>query len=223
MIAAAILGLLLLIALPVRALIPKRPRVPERSMSERYAGTTIEIAALLAGVVLVALLTGLTAQDLGLGWPPPWAGQIGLGVAALIIAGLAVAMLVMAPSKSPREQEAMAKLPRGRRELRVYLLFSLAAGFGWEVLYRGFLLWWLTPLIGIIGAVAAASLAYGFAHGWKSWGEGLGSIASAFLFTIGFAVTGSLWWLIAIHTGLPLVALLAGWRARDRTKEALSA
>ena len=214
MIAAAILGLLLLFALPIRALVPKRPGAPERSMTERYAGTSVEIAALLAALIIVAILTGMTAEDLGLGWPPPRAGVIGLGAAALIIGGLAVALSLMAPSKSPREREAMAKLPRGPRDMRAYLLFTLAAGFGWEVLYRGFLLWWLTPLIGIIGAVVAASLAYGLAHGWRSWRDGLGSIASAFLFTIGFAVTGSLWWLIAIHSGLPLVALLAGRRAR---------
>ena len=91
------------------------------------------------------------------------------------------------------------------------------------MLYRGFLLWWLTPLVGIIGAVVLASLAYGLAHGWKSRWEGLGSIASAFLFTIGFAVTGSLWWLIAIHTGLPLIALLANWRANDGKKEVQTA
>jgi membrane protease YdiL (CAAX protease family) len=221
MIAAAILGLLLLIVLPMRALLPKPPRSRQRTLPERYARTSVEIAALLAALVLVALLTGMTARDLGLGWPPPRAGQIGLALAALILGGVAVAVLLMSPSKSPREKSAMAELPNGRREMRLFLFFGLAAGFGWEVLYRGFLLWWLTPLIGITGAVVAASVAYGLAHGWKSWGQGLGSIASAFLFTIGFAITGSLWWLIAIHSGLPLVALLAGWRARR--KEAVPA
>lgn len=221
MIAAAILGLLLLIVMPVRALLPRRAGSPQRSLPERYARTTVGIAALLAALVLVALLTGMTATDLGLGWPPPRAGQIGLAAAMMILVGLAVAVLLTSPSKSPREQSAMAELPRGRRDLRLFLLFGLAAGFGWEVLYRGFLLWWLTPMIGLSGAVVAASVAYGLAHGWKSWAQGLGSIGSAFLFTIGFAVSGSLWWLIVIHFGLPLVALLAGWRARR--KEALAA
>ncbi len=216
MIAAAILGFLLLIVLPVRALMPRRAGARKRSLPERYAITSVEIAALLAGLVLVAFLTGMTARDLGLGWPPPRAGQIGLALAAVILGGVAAAVLVMAPSKSPREQSAMAELPSGRREMRLFLLFGLAAGFGWEVLYRGFVLWWLTPLFGLTGAVVAASIAYGLAHGWKSWGQGLGSIGSAFLFTIGFAATGSLWWLIAIHCGLPLVALLAGWRARRK-------
>ena len=219
MIAAAVLGLLLLIALPVRALLPPRPGARKRTMSERYVRTSIEIALLLAALLLVAFLTGMTARDLGLGWPPPRDGLIGLGIAALILGGVAAAVLLMAPSKSPREQEAMSELPQGPREMRQFLLFGLAAGIGWELLYRGFLLWWLTPLIGLIGAVVAASIAYGLAHGWKSWGQGLGSIGSAFLFSIGYAATGSLWWLIAIHTGLPLVALLAGWRSRKPNKE----
>jgi membrane protease YdiL (CAAX protease family) len=223
MIASAILGVLLLVVLPVRALIPKRVGAPRRSLPERYARTSVEIAALLAGLMVVSLLTGMTASDLGLGWPPALAGQAGLAAAALILAALAVTVVLMSPSKSPREQSAMAELPSGPREMRLFLLFGIAAGVGWEVLYRGFLLWWLTPLIGLAGAIVAASVAYGLAHGWKSWGQGLGSIGSAFLFTIGFAATGSLWWLIAIHSGLPLVALLAGWRARDGKKEPLSA
>lgn len=223
MIAAAILGLLLLIVLPVRALVPRRAGSPKRSLPERYARTSLEIAALLAALVLAALLTGMTLSDLGLGWPPPRAGRIGLGIAALVLGGVAGAVVMMTPNKSARERSAMAELPRGRREMRLFLLFGLAAGFGWEVLYRGFLLWWLAPLIGLAGAVVAASVAYGVAHGWESWGQGLGSIVSAFLFTIGYAATGSLWWLIAIHTGLPLVALLAGWRARTQNKEAQAA
>jgi membrane protease YdiL (CAAX protease family) len=222
MIAAAILGLLLLIAIPVRALLPRRAR-SSRSMSNRYISTSIEIAALLAGLGVVAFLTGLTPERLGLGWPPPPAGQIGFALAALILGGLAVAVSLIAPSKSPGEQATIGELPDGRRETGLFLIFSVAAGFGWELLYRGFLLWWLTPMIGLAGAVCAASLAYGVAHGWKNWRHGLGSIGSAFLFTIGFAITGSLWWLIAVHTGLPLVALLAGARARNPTTERLSA
>lgn len=223
MIAAATLGLLLLIVLPARALLHSRRGPSKRSLASRYARTTVEIAVLLSALMLVAFLTGLTAEDLGLAWPPPRAGQIGLVITALIIGGLATAVLLMHGRRSPREQQALAELPRGRRDTGLYLLFALTAGFGWELLYRGFLLWWLTPLIGLAGAVAAASIAYGLAHGWKSLGNGLGAIGSAFLFAIAFAATGSLWWLIALHIGLPLIALLAGWRVRHQGTETLSA
>jgi len=117
----------------------------------------------------------------------------------------------------------MSQLPQDRDETRAYLAFTPFAGFGWEILYRGFLLWWLAPLVGIIAAVSISSLAYGLAHGWQSQAQGIGSIVSAFLFTIGYALTGSLWWLIAIHTALPLVGLLAAWRARTGKPEVLKA
>ena len=222
MIAGWLLALLLVVGLPWRALRSGRSGKPARSRVRRYIGTIAEIAVLLLGLAVVAFLNGAGAADLGLAWPPPRAGVIGLLIAALLIACLLGATLFFKPRRqSAREDEAMRELPRDRGELLAYLAFTPFAGFGWEILYRGFLLWWLTPLVGIAGAVVIASLAYGLAHGWKTRAMGLGAIASAFLFTIGFAVTGSLWWLIAIHTALPLVGLLAGRRARTGQMEAL--
>jgi membrane protease YdiL (CAAX protease family) len=223
-IAAAILGLVLVVALPARALRNSWSKRTPRSRTRRYVATIVEIAGLLLGLVAVAGIEGFGAAELGLAWPPPRAGVIGLAIAAVLIAGFAAAVLLMKTKRpSAREQEAMAQLPAGREELIAYLAFTPFAGFGWEILYRGFLLWWLTPLIGIVGAVVIASVAYGLAHGWKSRAEGIGSIVSAFMFTIAFAVTGSLWWLIAVHTALPLVGLLAGWRERNRRGEPVPA
>ena len=224
MIAAWVLALLLVVALPWRALRASRSGKPARSRARRYIETIAEIVALLLGLAVVATLNGAGAADFGLAWPPPRAGLVGLLVAALLVAGLVGVTLFLKPRRgSAREDEAMRQLPQGRDELLAYLAFTPFAGFGWEILYRGFLLWWLTPLVGIAGAVVIASLAYGLAHGWKSRADGLGSLISAFLFTIGFAATGSLWWLIAIHTALPLVGLLAGRRARTGQLEAQKA
>jgi membrane protease YdiL (CAAX protease family) len=78
-----------------------------------------------------------------------------------------------------------------------------------QLLYRGFLMLVLTP-----GAVILAALAYGAGHGYKSRGQFAGSIVSAFLFTIGYVLTGSLWWLMLLHMGLPLFGLISSSRAR---------
>lgn len=224
MIAAWVLGLLLVAVLPWRALRNSHSGKIPRSLTRRYLATIGEISGLLLGLGVVAYLHGLGAADLGLAWPPPPAGQVGLVIAALLILGLAGSVLLLKPKRqSAREQEAIKQLPRGRDETLAFLAFTPFAGIGWELLYRGFLLWWLTPLIGIAAAVVIASLAYGLAHGWKSRADGLGSILSAFLFTIGYAVTGSLWWLIAVHTAAPLIGLLAAWRARSTKAEALPA
>ncbi len=224
MIGAALLGLILVVLLPARALRPSRGDRPRRSRSVRFAETISEIAVLLIALAALAYTNGVTQAQLGLAWPPPRAGQVGLALGLFIIVGLAVAVLVAKPRRnSPREQEALAELPQGRREAALYLALAPAVGFGWEVLYRGFLLWWLTPLIGLVGAIVVASMAYGLAHGWKSRWQGLGSIASAFLFTIAYALTGSLWWLIMVHSALPLIAMLAGRRARVASPRELRA
>jgi membrane protease YdiL (CAAX protease family) len=70
---------------------------------------------------------------------------------------------------------------------------------GWEILYRGFLLWFLSPYIGIAGAICLASFAYGLARGYQGRRQLVGSIASAFAFTVAFAITRSLWWLMLLH------------------------
>lgn len=104
-------------------------------------------------------------------------------------------------------EDADDPFPRTTMERAGYVLFAFAAGSGWEILYRGFLLWFLTPLLGIIAAVGLAALAYGVAHGVKDRRMLMASIASALVFTVAFAMTRELWWLMLIHTGLPLIAL----------------
>ena len=73
------------------------------------------------------------------------------------------------------------------------------------------------PAIGITGAVIVAALAYGVGHGFKTWQQALGSAAAAFAFTIAFALTNSLWWLMAFHTA---VAVQSGWAGYRLSKAA---
>ena len=107
MIAVTLLGLVLLIFIPARALWPRRADAAKRSLSRRLALTTFEIAAMLALLALLAPGAGLTFAAIGLDWPPPLAGQIGLAVATLVIVGFAAAVALMKPGGSPREQEAL--------------------------------------------------------------------------------------------------------------------
>ena len=72
----------------------------------------------------------------------------------------------------------------------------------------------------VAGAVAASSAAYGAAHGFKSWGRLGASVAAALAFTIGYAVTRNLWWLMLVHAGLALLGLVAARRARSLPADA---
>ena len=159
---------------------------------------------------------GRSAALLGLDLPVSTTGLIGIAAALVILAALAAAILLKRPATPSAGQSPRADLlPQTDRDTRLFILFSLVAGFGWELLYRGFLLWALTPLLGAPAAVVVAATAYGLAHGSRGIGSLIGAIISSFLFTIAYALTGSLWWLILLHVGLPLVGLLA--RAAQRS------
>jgi len=107
-------------------------------------------------------------------------------------------------------EAAAAMMPQTVSERRLAVVAFVVIGVAWEVLYRGYLLWRLTPRLGLIGAIVVAALAYGLAHGVKTARQLGASLAAAFVFTIAYALTKSLWWLMIIHAGLPLLAMQAG-------------
>jgi membrane protease YdiL (CAAX protease family) len=59
-------------------------------------------------------------------------------------------------------------MPRTGGELAAALGVSATAGFGEELVYRGFLLWYGTMLVGLPASVIATSLLFGIAHGYQS-------------------------------------------------------
>ncbi|MBB6253744.1 CPBP family intramembrane glutamic endopeptidase [Nitrospirillum iridis] len=165
----------------------------------------------LAGSLCMALmaewvLLGRPMADLGLAIPVPKAGIIGIGIAVALFASL-LALVRIKPPRGNASAEAL--LPSTPDEKRVFIALSLVIGTAWEILYRGYLLWMLIPLVGTVGAVAVAAAAYGMAHGFKGWKPFLGSLLSAVIFTTAYALTDSLWWLILIHVGLPLSVTFA--------------
>jgi len=97
-------------------------------------------------------------------------------------------------------------------DLAYSVVLALLIGCGTELLFRGFLYGFFAPLIGQIGALVVAALAYGLGHGSRTTGQAVGSVVSAFAFTIAFALTGSLWWLMLVHTAVGLSGLWWGYR-----------
>jgi membrane protease YdiL (CAAX protease family) len=185
------------------------------SRMARYGRTIGIISVLLALLALDWRLSGRSLESLGLDIPPSLPGLAGLGVAIVLTVAM-VMMARIAPRRggSGTDQTALL-MPQSPAEYRIFILFSLAVGIGWELLYRGYLLWALTPLLGLPGAIALATLVYGLAHGYKSRRLFIGSLISSMLFVGGYALTGSLWWLMLVHSALPLVGLLTPPRAAE--------
>ncbi len=67
-----------------------------------------------------------------------------------------------------------------------------------ELVFRGFLIWVLTPLLGIVGAVIAAALCFGIAHAASLRWAFFAMCAGLALGTV-YALTESLWGIMIAH------------------------
>jgi len=166
--------------------------------------------------------SGRPAAALGLELPISRAGAWGVILASLLLAAIRVGSWLwernlqgekLAQYQAKVEQ-ASTTMPQTQQELKAFLLLSVLIGCGWELLYRGFLMMLLIPATGTASAVALAAIAYGAAHGYRGRGQFIASILSAFLFTIGYVATGSLWWLMLLHTLLPVYSALRYYRQK---------
>jgi membrane protease YdiL (CAAX protease family) len=224
----------LLLVLPVlqlwRSLRPKRDK-PPRPLLRRYWSMCWPVLIMLGVLFVGCGQAGYTARDIGFDIPVSAAGAYGLGFAVLLLGGLtAVGSIMERRSSLDRLAENDCKLlatdfpfPRTGVETLAFTLSITVMTAGWETLYRGFILLLLTPVLGLATAIVLTAVAYGIAHGYKSPKQLIGSIASAFIFTIAYAWTHSLWWLIVIHAGLPLGAVPAALRGYRRNSVVVTA
>lgn len=220
-----LLALYLLILFPVlnlwRSLRPKKQK-PVRPRWQRYWSLSWHALALLAVLALGSKQAGYGMPELGFDLPLSTAGAWGLGFAVLLVGGLFVAGTFLDARKSPEVRAAQERKllesplpwPRTPAEAIAFGASMTLMTAAWEILYRGFLLRLLAPMVGLPVAIAASALAYGAGHGYKNPKQLIGSVISAFVFTIAYALTHSLWWLILIHAGLPLSAIPAALRAQ---------
>jgi membrane protease YdiL (CAAX protease family) len=97
-------------------------------------------------------------------------------------------------------------------ERRWFAAVALSAGVCEEVLYRGFLLRYLTtllPALGGTGVVLVAAAVFALAHTYQG---PLGVVVTTFLalgFTALFVASGSLWMPMAVHALIDLRVLLS--------------
>lgn len=222
---STLLAVYLLLILPAKnlwdSLRPKTDKPPQPLM-KRYLGMAWKPLAMLAALAVIAVQSGYTLDQLGLGMPMPPAGNWGLLAAVLLLAALMIASAnherKMTPEKrAAYHQQLLASplpLPQKAQQVAPFIASTTIMTAAWEILYRGFLLLFLSPWVGLPAAIVIASLAYGVAHGFTNARQLILSIVMALLFTGAYALTGSLWWLILIHAGLPLTGMLSLMRTR---------
>lgn len=197
---------------------------PPRSLMLRYWSMSWQPLVLLAVLWAGSLQAGYALRDIGFDFPLSRAGFWGLCVAVMLLGVLCLVANVIERRKTPEARaESERKVldssfpwPRNGCETLAFIMSMSIMTAAWEILYRGFVLLLLTPNTGLPLAIAISALAYGIGHGYTNPKQLFASIVSAFVFTIAYAMTHSLWWLIVIHAGLPLVSIPAVLRAQQR-------
>ncbi|HBJ83434.1 MAG TPA: hypothetical protein DDZ88_06080 [Verrucomicrobiales bacterium] len=202
-----------------------------------YRQGMIELWVLTLAVLSWWLWSGRAATAVGLGVPSGWAFWIG----ALVTVGLAIILgRQVATVRSSAEARAQVlkqfggvaglMVPRDRHERRLWMGLSLTAGLCEEVLYRGFLIWYLNLLLPGVAAVLLAAIVFGLAHRYLGWKDGvLRATIAGVVLGVAYLVTGTLWVPIALHVILDVSSGLTGSAAfeavgpvadRDQTGDA---
>lgn len=96
-------------------------------------------------------------------------------------------------------------VPHNQRELRIFYAVSVTAGIVEELLWRGYLMWYLTQYFSVGTAAIIVTLGFGLAHGY----QGLRNIPKITLvggaFTGLYLMTGSIWLSMFLHIAIDAV------------------
>jgi membrane protease YdiL (CAAX protease family) len=167
-----------------------------------------------AGVVLVLWRIGrVPGASLGLIAPRSWAWSIAAVLA--IVGALAWSSLRLRPKAEKvrkRLQDSVgALLPNSRQERSWWGAVSLGAGVSEELVFRGFLLYYVStylPQVNTWEGVLLTSLVFGLAHIYQGWQGAVSAGVLGLVFAGFYWMTGSLLLPIVIHAAVDSRMLL---------------
>lgn len=187
-------------------------QLPGARIGVYRAGTLVQW--LLAGIVLARWwATGRPWAELGLGAPAAASAGYALLILFLAAAGAVWIWNLVTTDATARLQvlqqlgDLDALLPRTPRERNWAWVVSLTAGACEELLFRGFLFWWMRPLAGDYGAMALAALSFGSCHAYQGWRGVVKTTVAGLLFGALVLFTDALWLAIALHAFIDLNSL----------------
>jgi membrane protease YdiL (CAAX protease family) len=143
----------------------------------------------------------------------PSAGRLAAGALLTVMVLAVLFMQLRAIRRMRGEQLAPLRaqvesvkdlVPHTEAEHATFRWLAVTAGICEELIFRAYLLWYLTPFTGIWLAVVVGGVAFGLAHAYQGKsGMGktglVGLLAGAF-----YAWSGSLLWPIIVHAGIDL-------------------
>ena len=199
------------IVLPVYARYnyPRFKRAVESGVAEarsrQYRKTTVRQWSLALVAIAVWFHAGRSAEELGLGAPSGPRFWIGLVVAAAL-AILWRRMFLAAVDDEAGRERLMSQLnavrpllPSSVAELRDFTVLSITAGICEELLFRGYLIWYLAGYVGLPTASVLSGVAFGLGHLYQGRRQAVKIIFVGFVFVLFYIGTGTLWIPMTLH------------------------
>lgn len=207
-----------------RRLLPQLKSGGAYSRSRLYRRSMIELWLLTLVVLSWWLWSGRAVTAVGLGVPGGWAFWIAAIVAIVLATALGLQVAAVRSSAEAREQVQKQfrgvpalMVPRDSRERRLWVGLSLTAGLCEEILYRGFLIWYLMMWLPGTAAVLLSAIVFGMAHLYLGWGVGVLRVTMVgVVLGVAYLVTGTLWVPIAIHAIVDVTSGLTGSAAFEQ-------
>jgi membrane protease YdiL (CAAX protease family) len=143
--------------------------------------------------------------------------SFGWGFTAAFVGGSLLQVVLVRRSASAREKTLRPFkrlafiLPVTGKERAWFALVSVTAGICEEVLYRGFLIRYLSNgpwHVGLWIALAIASISFGLGHGYQGLSGIIGTAVLGAIMAMLFLASGSLWLPMALHAIIDLRILL---------------
>ena len=190
-------------------------RVRARGEPAKIAEYRLTIAIWLgftATLILIWILLQRDWADLGLRWAEPWRLALGAALGLGLLWLTKDQMRKLAVAFEEHGQEAVAHIgdlfhfaPASRRELPWFRAVSINAGVTEELIFRGYLLWYLEPLVGLWWGALLAVIAFTLGHAYQGLAN-LPGIAFVSICFVGlYLLTDSLLVPVVLHAVLDIV------------------
>ena len=182
-----------------------------------YCGIVVEQVIGTVVVLWLCFSAAISPAHLGLGAPRSgWlATGLAIGIGTLFLwSGLSLRPKARKVREKLKNRAEALLLPDSLTEQRWFAVVSIGAGISEELIFRGFLFWYLRLWFAHINNLECAlitSLIFGMGHLYQGW-KGVTSTAIGGLVLAGFYVlTGSLLVPMVAHATADLRALLIFW------------
>jgi len=177
-----------------------------------YQIACIQQLARILIVLALCLLGSIPPRAMGLAAPVSWydTGRV-LTILAVVLAASIVLFHFVGDWQLRRLLKMVGALvPVSATERRWFALVGLGAGVSEEIVFRGFLFFYLATFTNFSSTqiIVASSLLFGFCHIYQGWFGVLGTSLAGFCLAFLYSGTGSLLVPIVVHAALDLRLLL---------------